>query len=128
MTLFMPAIALMGRLKISSKFMLVSILFVLPLALTATLLIGNIQDQIAFTQKELTGAEYIKATQSLLQHIQQHRALTVALRNGNADLQPKVEAKQTEIAADIQSLELLDKRYGAELKSSERWQALVAAW
>ncbi|MDB6061423.1 MAG: hypothetical protein JWM78_1526 [Verrucomicrobiaceae bacterium] len=126
--LFAPAVALMGRLKISVKFGLVSLIFLLPLVLTETLLVSNIQTQIAFTKKERLGIEYIVATEKLLKDIQQHRGMVSALRNGDNSFQQKINAKQGDIGADLESITIIDQKHSVELKSTERWQAVVDNW
>src|SRR5512140_1987971 len=64
---FRPAIWLMNRLKFPRKFALISLLFVLPLALVMALLILQINSNIALAQKELDGTAYLRPARNLLQ-------------------------------------------------------------
>ena len=47
-----PAIALMNRLRYPQKFLLISLLFIVPLALVMTLLIAEVNTKANFAQKE----------------------------------------------------------------------------
>ncbi len=69
MTLFNPAIALMNRLKYPQKFFLISLLFVLPLALVISLLLSEFDSRIDFAQKELYGNAYLRPLNQLWQYI-----------------------------------------------------------
>ncbi|PZO40035.1 MAG: diguanylate cyclase [Pseudanabaena frigida] len=66
---FKPAIALMNRLKYPQKFLLISLLFVLPLALVMNFLISELDSRIEFTQKELYGTAYLRPLSQLWQYI-----------------------------------------------------------
>jgi phosphoserine phosphatase RsbU/P len=50
---FAPAIALMNRLTYPQKFLLISLLFILPLVLVMYLLLSELSLQREFSQKEL---------------------------------------------------------------------------
>ena len=53
--LFAPAIAVMNRLKYPRKFALISLLFILPLALVMYFLMSEMNNRIDFAQKEILG-------------------------------------------------------------------------
>ena len=57
--IFRPAIGLMSRLTYPQKFVVISLLFVLPLAASLTLLFGRIDSDLDFTRKELDGTAYL---------------------------------------------------------------------
>ncbi len=54
-TLCTPATRIMGRQRYSLKFIIVSIIFVIPLTITQVMLYIELTDDIRFTKKELTG-------------------------------------------------------------------------
>ena len=58
-TLFRPAIALMQRLRLFPKFLLVSLIFLLPLLLVTTLLVRELHKSLEVTEREQLGAAYI---------------------------------------------------------------------
>ena len=57
---FAPAIALMNRLTYPQKFLLISMLFILPLTLVMYLLLTELSMQREFSQKELYGTTYLR--------------------------------------------------------------------
>ena len=64
--LFNPAVTLMNRLKYPQKFILISLLFVLPLALVMILLIPSINERLDFAQQEKDGNVYLRPLRRLL--------------------------------------------------------------
>ena len=69
MMLFKPAIALMNRLKYPQKFFLISLLFVLPLALVMNFLLSEINSRVEFAQKEIYGNAYLRPISQLWKDI-----------------------------------------------------------
>jgi sigma-B regulation protein RsbU (phosphoserine phosphatase) len=65
MMLFKPAIALMNRLRYPQKFFLISLLFVLPLALVMNFLLSEISSRVEFAQKEIYGNIYLRPISQL---------------------------------------------------------------
>eukprot|EP01034_Spumella_vulgaris_P000181 gene181-252_t len=74
-TLFRPAIALMQRLRLFPKFLLVSLIFLLPLLLVTTLLVRELHKSLEVTEREQLGAAYIGQLHQVSELAQQHRAL-----------------------------------------------------
>jgi hypothetical protein len=62
--LFDPAVELMNHLSYPQKFTLISLLFVLPLALVLFLLVSEIENGIEFARKEATGDVYLRRSAS----------------------------------------------------------------
>ena len=65
--LLRPAIALMNRLRYPQKFLLISLLFILPLALVMALLIAEVNTKADFAQKEEYGTEYLRVVRKLFE-------------------------------------------------------------
>src|SRR4029453_14964780 len=63
-----PARALMDRLTYPRKFMLISVLFALPLAVVMYLLVSEINDRIEFSYKEMLGNRYLRPLRDLSEH------------------------------------------------------------
>src|SRR6185436_14786438 len=81
--IFNPAVAFMGRIRFSSKFALISLLFALPIAFLSWMLVSELNSTIAFAEKERTGVAYNRAVLAMLQHVQHHRGLAGGLLNGD---------------------------------------------
>ena len=126
--LFKPATKLMGSLRFSAKFALVSLLFILPIAFLSWMLVSELNSTIAFAEKERVGVAYNRALISMLQHVQHHRGLAGGLLNGDKSFAPRVEAKQAEIAKDLEEIEALERAHGGALNSAKQWSETKAKW
>ncbi|XLZ71169.1 methyl-accepting chemotaxis protein [Massilia sp. SR12] len=75
MILLQPAIALMQRLRLLPKFVLVSLVFLLPLLLASGLLVGELHKSVAFTVQERQGLAYVRQLHEVRRQLQQKRSL-----------------------------------------------------
>jgi len=134
MTIFKPAIALMNRLKYPQKFFLISLLFVLPLALVMGLLITELDSRIDFTQKEIYGNKYLRPLNRLWQYLPERQLLLQRqsykrsrLKDESLSTQ-KIANLEIKINQEFQTLSELDIQLGKELKSSRKLQELKDRW
>jgi signal transduction histidine kinase/CheY-like chemotaxis protein len=125
---FDPAIFVLNRLRYPQKFLLITALFALPLGVVMWFCLSVIEHDIEFSGRERLGVDYIRPLNDVVQHIQQHRALTVSYLSGARDFKARYEAKQQEIAADIRRVDELDQRLGKVLESTARWNAIKVHW
>jgi PAS domain S-box-containing protein len=125
---FKPAIRLMNRLKYPQKFTLISLLFVLPLALVMFLLISEINVGIEVAQKEIYGNAYLRPLRRLLQDVPQARMLAHAYLDGDTSRKPALLEQQARIDADFAELAAANRRFGNILAANERYDALQASW
>jgi len=102
--LLRPAVRLMNRLRYPRKFLLISLLFAVPLGLTLALWLTELQERIAFAEKERAGIEYVGAVERVLE--------------------PLLLGREADCAAAAQELDALDRRLGAELDTSELWASV----
>lgn len=58
--LCLPATQIMGNRRYSQKFIIVSVIFLVPLLATLTILYNELSDSIRFTEKELAGLEVVE--------------------------------------------------------------------
>ncbi len=107
---------------------LVSILFLVPLAIVSTLLKAELDAKVEVTAKELRGLEYVQAVRQLYQHVPQHRGMVNAFRNGAEEFKSKILAKRRAIAADISVIHAMDKRYGDEFATHTQWVSIQKNW
>ena len=99
--LLRPAVRLMNRLRYPRKFLLIGLLFFVPLGLTLILWLTELQQRIAFAEKERAGLEYVGAVHRLLE--------------------PLLLGREAECAAAAREVDALDGRIGGELETSELW-------
>jgi methyl-accepting chemotaxis protein len=102
------------------KFLLIFILFIVPLVSVSAFLFINANKQIQSTRKEMAGIEYNPAVLKLAQHIQQHRGI-MSNYIGGKNVTDQLKAKEKEIQEDIQAIDALDSKYGKLLRSTEKW-------
>ena len=123
-----PAARIMGRLRYAHKFMLIFLLFTLPLLVAGWLLFKEINADIGFLEQERRGIEYIKAVRPLLEHVPQHRGMSFAWLNGDESFRQKVIDKGKQVEADFAALEAVDQRLDGALAASKQFNALKADW
>ena len=111
-TLIQPAIAVMNRLKYPQKFILISILFALPLAVVMTVLIAQFDERINFARKELDGAAYLRPLRRLIEDVPQQRALAHLYLSGDTNLKTAVMSRQAQIDVGFKAVEAIDQRLG----------------
>jgi len=126
--LLSPAITLMNRLRYPQKFLLISLLFIVPLALVMALLIAEVNTTADFAQKEQAGSEYLRGVRSLLEDALHEQATAHAYMNGDAALAAEFTRAQAQIDDDFAALGMLDSRLGASLRTTESLNALSAHW
>jgi PAS domain S-box-containing protein len=125
--LLAPAVAVMNRLTYPWKFALVSVLFVLPLALVLSLLLPGVRHEVRFTQHELQGTAYLAPLYRLRQHLGQACVLARAAARQNA-ARAELDRKHAEIDADLQALADADHDLGPSLGTTDRFATLAADW
>src|SRR6266542_3698141 len=108
--LLSPAIALMNRLRYPQKFLLISLLFIVPLALVMSLLIAEVNTKADFAQKEQAGTEYLRGVRRLLEDALHEQAIAHAYMNGDAALAAEFTRAQAQIDGDLAALGMLDRR------------------
>ncbi|WP_304941468.1 methyl-accepting chemotaxis protein [Undibacterium sp. KW1] len=104
-----PAIALMQRLRLFPKFLIVAVLFSLPAILMTGLLIRELNKSISFSQSERLGVLQLQAAQELLKLTQLHRALRHLALAGNAPAKEDAGKVQQEINSKISAFDKLQK-------------------
>ncbi|MFZ3089148.1 MAG: diguanylate cyclase [Nitrospirota bacterium] len=126
--LFKPIIGLLNNLKYGQKFTLIGIIVLLPLAVTLYLLASEISAGIEFAKKERMGVTYNMLLVDIMEEYQRHRGVTTALLSGDASFKDEQLGIQTHLDHDMQTIDATDQVYGADLKTTERWQAVKAKW
>ncbi len=131
----------MNRLKYPQKFFLISLLFVLPLALVMNLLLSELDSRIEFTQKEIYGNAYLRPISQLWQYIPQRQLILQnqfykSLQSINLTAKSEVLQLQTRELDDLQSLidnefaslSNVDRRLGVTIQTGEKPKNLQLSW
>lgn len=112
--MFQPAIALMNRLKYPQKFVLISIVFSMPLILAMYLLLSEIHSQIDFSQQELYGTQYLRSLNQLWR-----QTLTGQVLSPKSD---RIDDRE------LQNLASVDRKLGENLRTTEKFKVLEQSW
>ncbi len=97
MTMMSPAISMMGKMKYPVKFITISILFLFPLLWFFFNSLSALNEDLSFTERELSGSHYLKLIRPLPEKIAERRGIINAIVQGNSSLEPRL----AEINSDI---------------------------
>jgi Methyl-accepting chemotaxis protein len=123
-----PFVAVISRLKYAQKFILLSVLFIIPLATLLTIWLSELQKNVSQAEDERVGVTYIESLLPLMLHVQQHRGQANGYLNGNkASESGMIEAEQL-IAADIEQIGKVSAEASSVLNTSEAWSTIQAEW
>lgn len=129
--IFIPARSIMSRLWYSQKFILLTILFTIPVGYALFSYITQINKSIAFAEKEIIGVQYLVPTLAFLQDIQQHRGMASLYLRGDTSFSLRLLEKEKEIEEDLALITSEDKKFWQELGTvdalkivQERWDVL----
>jgi methyl-accepting chemotaxis protein len=122
--IFGPVVALLNRFKYSKKFALIGFIIILPFAVTLYMLASEINVGIEFAQKERMGVEYNLPLRKLLENMQQHRGMAGGFLSEDASFKEQILSKQNQIDENIKAVDAMDQKYGASLKTSDKWKML----
>ena len=123
-TVFAPAAALMSKLKFPQRFSLITVLFLLPLALALVMLVARINTDVNFTRTELQGTSYLRSADLLLRDSINDWILSQDALRGLDTNDAALAANAASIEADLAALANLDAQYGPALHTTP---ALTAA-
>ncbi|MDP2878698.1 MAG: diguanylate cyclase, partial [Sulfuricella sp.] len=126
--LLRPATWLLSQLTFPRKLALVGVLFLIPLALLAILLLPRLNADIAFAERELVGIQAIKPIKILTAQAQAHRGTVQLILNGDQDARERLADIQANAEAAIAILDDFDRRHGARLNTSGNWKEIKFKW
>src|SRR3712207_989594 len=115
-----PAVVLMNRLRYPQKFLLISFLFILPLALVMAFLIQEVNVKAAFSQKEHDGTVYLRAVRPLFEHALAEQVLAQAYFSGGSVSAADFQRAQAQIDADLAALAVVDRQLGPTLQTTTK--------
>ncbi len=110
----------MDRLTYPRKFLLIFLLFALPLGMTLYLLVGEINNSMRFAQKEISGARYLRPLRALQEQVARSRLTAAAYLGGQTDQRPEVVRIQASIQGVLKELDKVEASLGGELESAGR--------
>lgn len=126
--LFAPSIALLNRLKFTSKFALIFSLFLLPIVYFTFVLITSESKAIAQTKLEMDGTRYMAKIHPLFKHMAQTRGMTNAYLNGKSELEQKINTKRSQVEEGLAELIKIDSLLGTELRTGNQVKIILNEW
>jgi methyl-accepting chemotaxis protein len=103
--LLRPFISIISNLKYKQKFLLISLLFFVPLIVLLYQFISTQQAELSRIRSEQSGVKQVDELLPVMLQVQQHRGLVNGYLNGNLEARPQIEAKQQELAQLVERIE-----------------------
>lgn len=126
--LFMPAVAVLNRLRYATKFMLICVITTLVCSMLLLQIYVKGSTEIRHGTIEITGVAILQDLMGALGLMQQHRGMTSGMKGGDTSLAPKVATKAGEVDAAIAKVDALLASEAAELGVSGAWADIKQAW
>lgn len=125
--LLAPAIKLMQQLKLLPKFIVLTAIFVVPLAFSSMLLLTELDKSIGQTRQERIGIQHLRNVQEIIQLAQRHRAYQHMSIMGNAGAEPKAQQLQKDINTRLTAFDAMQKKESA-LYAGSAWSDVQTSW
>src|SRR5438034_7990868 len=110
----------MDRLTYPRKFLLISVLFGIPLALATHFLFGEINGSLEIARRQVVGLRYLEASQPLFRRIQEHMEEEIAPLRGEAG-EARRQRQLAEITEAFAVLARAQRELGPILNSAQRF-------
>ena len=117
---FAPAVGLMNRLTYPRKFLLISVVFALPLAIVTVILFKGINTSLDTAQGQTEGLRYLTAIQPLFRAVQEQTEAMVTTVSGDAGEVARTK-NLVRVTDGIATLERAEKALGGALRTAERF-------
>jgi len=127
----MPAIAFsraVARLRYPHKFLLIGLLFLLPLAVTMGFMVAEQNVRIAFARKELAGSAYLHALSDTYTGALRYRHAALRGLTYGIPVDAELAPARAAVDAGIATLRPIEARYGPEFGSGPLFAELDAGW
>ncbi|MDE2310671.1 MAG: EAL domain-containing protein [Betaproteobacteria bacterium] len=122
---FSPAVALMNRLDVTRKFMLLGLMSLVAIAVVMYSLFASLERDIGFSQRKLQGLELIRPFPRSVQILQQHRGFSAGIIGGDETM------RDSRVSTENQAVEALNEMWGKPfpgMTSSEALQHISTDW
>jgi len=123
-----PGIRLMQQLRFAEKFILICLLFMIPLGFTSYYLLHDIHQQTVSMQQRQIGLAYIEATSPLLELIPQHRGLINGLLHGHDAFGSNLAAITPRLQQALVMADDANQRWAEKLGVTDAWNTIRNHW
>lgn len=126
--LLKPFAATMSRLKYAQKFILLSVIMVIPLIVLLVSLLTELQGDIQTAKNERTGVNYIKSIFPVVIQVQQHREVADQFLNGDNSAKAKLDEIEQQVATLITTIDTEQKGIADQLQVTAQWKEIEQEW
>jgi len=126
--LWAPGVKLMRNLNFAAKAVIISLIFLLPLVLTAYLLLASLQQSISATTREIAGVETLQQFSPVLKGLNTLRGAMRAKMGGYAGADASFEAGRRQMDSGLKDFDAFLKRTGDPMKVRVEFDKLMEAW
>ncbi len=116
------------NLKIGQKLAVVGLPFLLLIGILSWIVVQRSAGDAGSAGRELEGVEQARPLRALLRDVIRHRALAARTLNGAGSARGDLEAAAAQADADAAAVDALQTKYGADLHTTEKWQAIRTRW
>jgi twitching motility protein PilJ len=127
-TVFAPTRWVMDRLTYLRKFLLIGLLFILPLLAVTLLQSSAATEKKEFNEKEVHGTNYLTPTRTFLNAVHRHRILSLAVQGGDGSFAELLNQSTRDADAAVADVDVQDARYGTELDAHAKWASIRTLW
>jgi methyl-accepting chemotaxis protein len=125
---FLPAVKLMRRMRISLKFLLIALLFVVPLVISAVVFEGRLRGDIQRIDRQLAGLGYFRALLTVASTLRDHREVVDQALRGDIDAQAQLPEARAAAANATRTMSEVNARSGEMLGLSAKWRETSELW
>jgi methyl-accepting chemotaxis protein len=119
---------LMNRLNYLQKFAIVALLLLIPSFSLLYVVTTQINKDVEYSQKELTGISYNSSLRGFYEKVQIHREVSVQFFLGDSTAEDLMRNAQQEIELAVLSVDSADTQYGDALAVREQWKNIKIDW
>ncbi|MHA7966044.1 methyl-accepting chemotaxis protein [Paenibacillus sp. CAU 1782] len=126
--LLRPFTAIMSRLKYAQKFILLSLLLVVPLAALLSIWLTELEKNIHFAEREEAGVRYIESLFPVVLQVQKHRGLANGFLNGGSGSAGDLEAAGKQLDDLLAKISAEEAGAAAKFDSEASWSQITEEW
>jgi methyl-accepting chemotaxis protein len=125
--LFAPLTRLLARLQYAQKFLLISLVLILPLGSFYPLLVQVFTRIDQYGNREISGAQYLFPLQQVLQGVERHENTLREMRAGRAG-SAELSDVESQVDNAFAALQTVDRQSGAQFGTGTSVTDLKAEW
>jgi len=115
----------MNRINYNQKFMLIGLLFLIPIGFMSYSLTSEIRKTITIAQNEQDGISFLQPVEQLLIVVQKHRGMANAYLNGDTKAKAELDQLEKEWQRLIEDVNKQNALFGAQFGTKAEWSGIA---